>query len=835
MSKRTNRLTKYLTKVLVIAGIISIGLLQNMLKPKPAMNAESIVFKVPNLTDLYMSVDSLEVFAKEGKITNDFGFYAAFMKEEDLANLRNILQKRFDIPPELISRITNMAMGQDFLKYLGRLVQINPDINGYDGIRTALIEAASDPEEGFTIINIIKKFPAKTIRISTDFLSEFSNELTTFQEYRDSSITAIIEQAEKQVSTDPQMDYSQLADLSKLGPYKVTKKYISFEIDTLRQTYTGLTGSYTLEADIYLPEGISKPVPLVVYSHGFGAEKKSILLAEHLASYGIALAGVEHLGSDLAYRQSFLKGEVDIDISPIEYLSRPSDLTFLLDELENLVKTDSYWQSKIDLEKVGALGNSFGATTVLSLGGANINLPRLNQECDPKKLSLNVSVLLQCRASYLPPSNYELRDSRVKAVFAYFPLTSVVFGPEEMRNISIPTLLMGGSHDILTPGIEEDVHPFIWMNNNPDKYLAFLVPGTHFSTSTLIPGLPEVLQGPTPEVGQYYLKNLSVAFFKKYLDNQSEYEPYLTASYGKVMNKDSLSLNLIQSLTPQQLITAYGSSPPKPIIPPPITAKVPQRQETILEEIQRTGVMKVAMRRDATPFGYVDKTGEWAGYCEDIIDAFAQNIAQELKISTGVKVIEIVSTLENRFQLVQNGIVHLECGPNTIRDDVKGVAFSNPFFVTGTHFLAKKETQINPDGNLAGVKTGVLRNTTTEKFIQTEYPQSEAVYFKGSRGINEAIESLVKGEIQTLANDGILSLGELVRQNLDINNYKLVPEEPLTCDFYGMIIPNNDSQWQTKINSFIDGEKSRPIDEKWFKDLFPYQLEGLDFCVNQRK
>ena len=39
-------------------------------------------------------------------------------------------------------------------------------------------------------------------------------------------------------------------------------------------------------------------------------------------------------------------------------------------------------------------------------------------------------------------------------------------------------------------------------------YLAFLVPGTHFSTSTLIPGLPEILQGPTPEVGQYYLKNL---------------------------------------------------------------------------------------------------------------------------------------------------------------------------------------------------------------------------------------------------------------------------------------------------------------------------------------
>ena len=98
------------------------------------------------------------------------------------------------------------------------------------------------------------------------------------------------------------------------------------------------------------------------------------------------------------------------------------------------------------------------------------------------------------------------------------------------------------------------------------------------------------------------------------------------------------------------------------------------------------------MRRDATPFGYVDNTGEWTGYCEDIIDAFAKKIAQELKIYTGVKVIEIPSNLENRFQLVQNGNVHLECGPNTIRDDIKNVAFSNPFFVTGTNFLVAKDT-----------------------------------------------------------------------------------------------------------------------------------------------
>ncbi len=149
--------------------------------------------------------------------------------------------------------------------------------------------------------------------------------------------------------------------------------------------------------------------------------------------------------------------------------------------------------------------------------------------------------------------------------------------------------------------------------------------------------------------------------------------------------------------------------------------------------------------------------------------------------------------------------------------------------------MVLKGTEINPNSDLAGVKTGVLKNTTTEKFIQTEYLETEAIYFEGDQGMNEALDSLAKGEIQTFVNDRILSIGELFRQNLDFSNYKLVPEKPLTCDFYGIIVPNNDREWQNKINSFIDSEQPQAIDQKWFKELFPYQLENLDYCVNQRK
>lgn len=179
--------------------------------------------------------------------------------------------------------------------------------------------------------------------------------------------------------------------------------------------------------------------------------------------------------------------------------------------------------------------------------------------------------------------------------------------------------------------------------------------------------------------------------------------------------------------------------------------------------------------------------------------------------------------------------VHLTCGPYSIRSDIPAVAFSTPFFITGTHFLVRTEhkDRINPTGNLRNISVGVLSRTTTEQFIRRRYPQARQVYFETPGGLGDGMGALVGGNIDALASEGILLISAAVQGNLPLNRYTLIPEEPLTCDAYGMVLPANDRQWQNEVNRFIGSQEARKVWDKWFKNLYPYIYLNLDYCADR--
>lgn len=252
---------------------------------------------------------------------------------------------------------------------------------------------------------------------------------------------------------------------------------------------------------------------------------------------------------------------------------------------------------------------------------------------------------------------------------------------------------------------------------------------------------------------------------------------------------------------------------------------------TVLEEIRRTGVLKVGIRQDAAPFGYVDEQGDWQGYCFDLANALQASLEEQMP-GKEIQLEVVQSTLENRFEIVPDGTVHLECGPNTIRNDVPGVTFSTAFFITGTHFLIKAENteQFAFGSNLAGLRMGALTGTITENFISEKYPQAELVRFTGVTGRADGVGAVASNEIDGFFSDGILLIGEVVRQDLSSDSYTLVPERPLTCDFYGLVLPAGDNQWRNTVNSFIDNQQAKEVWGNWFTALFPYVLLNLEHC-----
>jgi predicted dienelactone hydrolase len=300
---------------------------------------------------------------------------------------------------------------------------------------------------------------------------------------------------------------------------------------------------------------------VIVISHGLGSDRETFAyLATHLASYGFAVAVPEHPGSNAQQIQALINGLANQVTPPSELTDRPLDIKFLLDELKRS------FGGQLNLQQVGIVGQSFGGYTALALAGAKINYEQLQKDCAPTNESLNLSLLLQCRALELPPSPYELQDRRVKGAIAIDPVGSSIFGESQFSQIKVPLMLVAGSDDTVAPALAEQIQPFTWLTT-PNKYLVLLRGGTHFSTLAEstggIPVPPQAL-GPSPEVAQEYMRALSVAFFKTYIANDLDYRSYLSASYAQFISQDTLPLSLIQSLTQNQLKQANENPQPRP-------------------------------------------------------------------------------------------------------------------------------------------------------------------------------------------------------------------------------------------------------------------------------
>jgi len=537
--------------------ILNLGflLLPGVVAPKPALSAERLYITYGPL-EFSLPVSELETYAKEGKIEGEFTTYSRYLKPKQLEQLQRLLTTRANLSPVAVSQFLYSPQGEILLQRVGEVIQTKASQPGFYAIRAALIQAAADPQ-GFTLLNVLKKFPTYGIRINSERGFEIVDQLTTAIRQNQSAIAAVETQSLAEASAQPSVNFSQLPDLRQPGSITWTKQTFTLN-DVKRQR--------VFPVDLYLPELGGKAASLIVISHGLGDNRTTFAyLAKHLASYGFAVAVPEHPGSDSKRVQQLLSGLVREVSPPREFIDRPLDVKYLLDYLATSFK------GQLNLQQVGVIGQSFGGYTVLALTGAQLNFQQLQADCLNSESSLNVSLLLQCRALLLPPSQYQLSDPRVKAAIAINPVDSSLFGQVQLSQIKTPLMIVAGSADTVTPPLPEQLQPFTWLTT-ANKYLVVMEQGTHFSTleesanKTGAVQLPVQVLGPDPTIAFGYIKALSIAFCKTYVANEPSYLPYLSAAYAQEISDYLMPLNLVQSLTPSQL---SGENPPPTPEPSP--------------------------------------------------------------------------------------------------------------------------------------------------------------------------------------------------------------------------------------------------------------------------
>ncbi|MBD2386861.1 alpha/beta hydrolase [Cylindrospermum sp. FACHB-282] len=547
---------------------LSLGLLSTFLTATPGLGAERISFFFPPFGEFSLSADSLELFAKEGKINHELEFYAQRATRQQLDQLRDLLQQRFNVTPTLVSQFTYSPIGEKVVQRLGELVLTDSHQNGFYALRSAFILAAADPQ-GFTVVNVLRKYPSNTVRLNFSEGLEIVKNLSELLKTRDAVVTFIQQEANTQATNSP-VDFSQKPDLRLPGTFSFEK--INFTLNDSKR-------DRRLPVDLYLPQATpqsptdaaSPPFPLIIMSHGLASDRYAfIYLAQHLASYGFAVAVLEHPGSNAERFQQFFAGLAGPPDAK-ELINRPMDVKYVLDGLQQMEKSDPSLQGKLNFQRVGVIGHSYGGYTALTLAGAKINFQQIRRVCNPNR-SLNLSVLLQCSATDLLPINYQLKDDRIKAVIAINPFNSSIFTQRGVSQIQVPVMLVGGSQDIVTPVVPEQILPFTWLTY-PNKYLVLIENATHFTAlaeptpeNSVLP-VPSALLGPNPGPAYSYLRALSVAFLQTHLLNRPEYRPYLQPSYGQYISKEPLNLSLLQSLTTDQLAQALNGATRQSVAP----------------------------------------------------------------------------------------------------------------------------------------------------------------------------------------------------------------------------------------------------------------------------
>lgn len=167
-----------------------------------------------------------------------------------------------------------------------------------------------------------------------------------------------------------------------------------------------------------------------------------------------------------------------------------------------------------------------------------------------------------------------------------------------------------------------------------------------------------------------------------------------------------------------------------------------------LEDIKKSGSIKIGVFSDKNPFGYIDETGAYKGY--DV--TFADRLAKDLGVEA-----EYVSTEPaNRVEYLKSGKVDLILANFTVTEERKeAVDFALPYMKVALGIVSPDNALITDVDQLKDKKLIVVKGTTAETYFSETYPDLTLVKYDEYQ---EAYDALLDGRGDAFATDNTEAL-----------------------------------------------------------------------------
>ncbi len=162
-----------------------------------------------------------------------------------------------------------------------------------------------------------------------------------------------------------------------------------------------------------------------------------------------------------------------------------------------------------------------------------------------------------------------------------------------------------------------------------------------------------------------------------------------------------------------------------------------------IEQIKKSGKIKIAVFSDKKPFGYVDENGNYKGY--DVY--FGDRIAKDLGVKPDYVPVEAAS----RVEVLATGKVDLVLANFTVTPErAEKVDFALPYMKVALGVVSPESDLVTSVSQLNGKKLIVSKGTTAETFFTNNYPEVELVKFDL---YSEAYNALLDGRGAGLSTD----------------------------------------------------------------------------------
>lgn len=211
------------------------------------------------------------------------------------------------------------------------------------------------------------------------------------------------------------------------NPLAVPKNW---KAETVDLTVKDVDRNREIPLRVYLPAAKTK-APVVLFSHGLGGSRENNpYLGQHWSARGYVVVFTQHVGSDESVwkdalplqRLAAMKKAANLQ----NMLLRFKDIPVVIDQLEKWnAEKESPLFERMDLQRIGMSGHSFGAVTTQGVSGQKP-----------------------------PRGDFSFTDKRIKAAIAMSPNSPKNGGdPKKLfGEVKIPWLLMTGTNDVALIG-----------------------------------------------------------------------------------------------------------------------------------------------------------------------------------------------------------------------------------------------------------------------------------------------------------------------------------------------------------------------------------------------